>query len=128
VDVFQLFTTTDYTFLEIDSKSAGNIVLNEYASNGIVKLRDGKVQVDNVESYEATSTIHVRPLEAFLATLGGNMVGHGIRVEKDNHEAVEYRIIRQVEGYDFDTGELEFYKITLNRERISPWPSSLPLE
>lgn len=128
MDVFDVFETNDYTFLELDSKSAGNVIVNEYPANGIVKLRDGMVQVDNMETYESTSSVHVRPSEAFVGILGGNLVGHGVRIQKDNHEPAEYRIEGQVEGYDFDLGRLEFYRVTLKRERISPWPSDLPLE
>lgn len=126
--VFGLFTTNDYTFLELDSKSAGNVIVNEYPANGIVKLRDGMTQVDNMEAFDSTSTIHVRPSEPFVALLGGNLVGHGVRVVKDNHEPAEYRIEGQVEGFDFDAGALEFYKVTLKRESIASWPSDLPLE
>lgn len=128
MDVFTLFATTDYTFLELDSKSGGNVIVNEFPASGIVKLRDGMVQVDNMEAYESTSSVHVRPTESFISSLGGNLVGHGVRVTKDNHEPEEYRIEGQVEGYDFDLGSLEFYRVTLKRERISPWPSDLPLE
>lgn len=124
---FDLFTTTDYTFLQLDSKSGGNVIVAEFPTSGIVKLRDGMTQADNVEAFESTSTVHVRPTEPFLSTLGGNLVGHGIRVVKDNHDSAEYRITGQVEGYDFDTGRLEFYKVTLKRESI--WDESdLPLE
>lgn len=124
--VFDLFTTTNYTFLQLDSGSGGNKVVEEFEANGIVKLRDGMVQVDNMEAFDSTSTIHIRPDEPFITTLGGNLVGHGVIVEKDNHEAV-YRIEGQVEGYDFDTGQLKFYKVTLKRESI--WDESdLPLE
>lgn len=128
MDPFDLFATTDYTFLKLESKSSGNVVITEYPANGIVKLRDGMVQADNVESYESTSTVHIRPSEAFIDDLGGNLVGHGIRVVKDNHESAEYRIDGQVEGYDFDEGRLSFYRVNLKRERVSAWPSSLPLE
>lgn len=124
--IFSLFATTNYTFLELDSKTGGNKILNEYSANGIVKLRDGMVQVDNMEAFDSTSSVHIRPTEPFVASLGGNLVGHGIRVEKDNHEAAVYRIEGQVEGYDFDTGTLEFYKVTLKREKT--WDESdLPL-
>lgn len=126
MDVFQLFATTDYTFLQLESKTGGNTVVAEFPANGVVKLRDGMTQADNVEAFESTSTVHVRPTEAFLAVVGGNMVGHGIRVLKDNHEAAEYRIEGQVEGYDYDRGQLGFYKVTLKRESI--WDeSALPL-
>lgn len=127
MDPFDLFATTDYTFLKLDSKASGNTIAEEYPANGIVKLRDGMVQEDNVESYESTSTIHIRPSETFLDDIGGNLVGHGVRVVKDNHESATYRIDGQVEGYDFDSGDLSFYRVNLKRERISPWPSELPL-
>jgi len=124
--IFDLFATTDYTFLELNGGSGGNAIVNEYSANGIVKLRDGMVQVDNMESFGSTSTIHIRPTEPFVAAVGGNLVGHAIRVEKDNHEPAVYRIENQVEGYDFDTGTLEFYAVTLKREKL--WETSdLPL-
>lgn len=124
--VFDLFTTTDYTFLQLSSKSGGNVIVSETEANGVVKLRDGMLQTDNMETREATSTVHVRPTEPFLATLDNNLVGHGIRVEKNGNEAT-YRIESQVEGFDFDTGKLDFLKLTLKRENI--WDESdLPLE
>jgi len=127
MDVFTLFTTNDYTFLQLDSGSGGNRVVEEFPANGVVKLRDGMVQEDSVESYTASSTVHIRPSESFVASLDGNLVGHGIRVEKDNHEPENYRITGQVEGFDFDLGTIEFYKVTLKRESV--WEESdLPLE
>lgn len=125
--MFDLFTTTDYTFLRLDSMAGGNIVVAEYPANGIVKLRDGMLQADNVEAYDSTSTVHVRPSETFLATVDNNMVGHGIRVTKDGKEAT-YRIEGQTEGFDYDLGKLEFYKVTVKKEEIAPSPSDLPLE
>lgn len=125
--IFDLFTTTSYTFLELASQSGGNTVLSETETTGIVKLRDGMIQTDNMEQRESTSTIHIRPNEPFAISLGGNLVGHGIRVAKGNHESAEYRIESQTEGYDFDLGRLEFYLVTLKREAI--WQTSdLPLE
>lgn len=124
--IFDLFENTSYTFLQLDSKSGGNEVVESWDASGIVKLRDGMVQVDNMEAFDSTSTIHIKPNEPFVATLGGNLVGHGVRVEKDNHDSAEYRIEGQVEGYDFDLGAIEFYKVTLKRESI--WQSDLPLE
>jgi hypothetical protein len=123
--LFELFTTTDYTFLELEQGAGGNKIVSETDTEGIVKLRDGMVQSDNMEQRQATSSIHVRPTESFIADVSGNMVGHGIRVSKNGLEA-EYRIESQTEGFDFHTGELEFYRITLDRESI--WQSNLPLE
>lgn len=123
--IFDLFTLTSYTFLQLDNGMGGNKVVSETETIGIVKLRDGMVQTDNMETREATSTIHVKPDEPFLAALDGNLVGHGVRCEKNSTDAV-YRIESQVEGFDFDTGTLEFIKVTLKRESL--WQSDLPLE
>ena len=126
MDVFNLFTTTDYELLQLESGDGGNAIIQEWTANGVVKLRDGMVQSDNMETFESGSTLHVRPTEPFIAVLGGNLVGNGVRVAKDNHTTTEYRIIGQTEGYDFDTGELAFYKVTLKRESV--WETSdLPL-
>jgi hypothetical protein len=126
MDVFQLFDTSDYTFLQLESKTGGNTIVEEWEANGIVKLRDGMLQVDNVESYDSSATAHVRPTEPFVALLEGNLVGHGLRVTKGSSTA-EYRITGQVEGYDFDSGTLEFLKVTLKKEKI--WDESgLPLD
>jgi len=126
--MFDLFNNATYTFLQLDSTIGGNTIVNEYSAEGIVKLRDGMVQVDNMEAYNSTSTIHIKPSEPFVAVVQGNMVGHGIRAIDYAGEPVEYRIDGQVEGMDFDTGKLEFYKVTLKKESIAPWPSDLPLE
>lgn len=120
--IFDLFANTPYTFLQLESGIGGNQVVEEFETTGIVKLRDGMTQQDNVEAFDSSSTIHVRPSDPFVATLGGNLVGHGVRVAKDNHEAETYRIIGQVEGYDFDLGQLEFYAVTLKRESL--WETS----
>lgn len=128
MDVFALFTTNDYTFLQLESGSGGNRVIAESEANGIVKLRDDMTQVDNVENPDSNASVHVRPTESFITEVGGNLVGHGIRITKDNHLEDDYRIIGQVEGFDFDTGELEFYRVDLKRESLWQEPSDLPLE
>jgi hypothetical protein len=126
MEIFSLFSTTSFDFLQLASGSGGNEIIEEWTTDGIVKLRDGMLQTDNIEQREATVTVHIRPDEPFIATLGGNLVGHGIRLAKDNYESAVYRIESQVEGYDFDLGSLEFYKVTLKPESI--WESDLPLE
>lgn len=126
MDVFNQFKTTDYNFLQLESGSGGNAIVQEWQANGVIKLRDGMVQSDSMETFDSGSTVHIRPTEPFLATLGGNLVGNGVRIEKDNHTTAEYRITGQTEGYDFDTGVLVFYKVTLKRESV--WETSeLPL-
>lgn len=120
---FSLFTTTSYTFLELDQGTGGNKVVSETASTGIVKLRDGMTQDGNAESYTSSSTVHIRPTEPFIAEVGGHLklVGHGMRIGAD-----DYRIEGVTEGKDFDTGEVSFYRATLKKERL--WESALPIE
>lgn len=125
--IFDLFDLTDYTFLQLESKTGGNQIVEEWDTNGVVKLRDGLAQSDGTEAYESTSSVHIRPDEPFLTTLNGNLVGHGVRVAKDDHTTSEYRIVGQSEGRDFNTGNLDFVRVTLKRESV--WDTSdLPLE
>lgn len=124
---FQLFQTTNFTFLKLKATVAGNIIEQEFSSNGIFKERNSMAQADATENPTTEATLKVRPEASFLEPVVGNMVGHGIRVTKNGAAAQEYRIVSQVEGYDYDTGELEFYNVTLKREAIATWQDS-PLE
>lgn len=126
---FTLFQTTTFTFLKLNSAVDGNIIEQEYQSDGIFKERNSMVQNGTAENPTSEATLKVRPEAAFLADVGGNVVGHGVRVSKNGADAEEYRITAQVEGYDFDEGVLEFYHCTLKRESIAAWETSqLPLE
>lgn len=127
MDVFNLFTTDNYTFLQLESGSGGNRIVKETIANGVVKLRDGMAQVDNVETKNSDASVHIRPGETFLSEVNNNLVGHGVRITK-NGQTDDYRIIRAVEGFDFDAGKLDFIRVDLKREAI--WhdqPSELPL-
>ncbi len=135
MDVFAAFPTTSYTFLKVSQEVEGNVIEAEYDGfEGILKILEGIVQIDNRESRTAqgirgTTSLHVKPTESFISLVNGNMVGHGIRASKNAQEDTEYRIIGQVEGYNFDTNELEFYRLTLKRESFAKWETSdLPLE
>lgn len=133
MEPFAIFDTTNYTFLQLESKAGGNVIVQEFSANGIVKLRDGFTQADNIETYgedtvNALSTVHIRPTESFIATLGGNLIGHGIRVAQDGSAPLEYRIIGQVIGRDYDLGIKTFYRVTLKRENLWQDESDLPLE
>lgn len=119
MDVFDLFESTAYTFLELDQVVDGNVIQSQTDATGVLKIRDGMLQADNVESVQSDATLHVRPTEAFIDAVGGNMVGHGIRASKNGSDVQDYRIIGQVEGYNFDDNVLEFYRLTLKRESIA---------
>lgn len=116
--VFDLFQETAYTFLRLTQGGArGNSIKTSTATTGVFKERNGMVQNNNLETVQSDATLHIHPDEPFLTTLGGNIVGHGIRATK-NGLTQDYRIIGQVEGYNFDTNVLEFYRLTLKAEKL----------
>lgn len=124
--VLDLFTNTEYQFLEIEQTEAGNEIVKESTAYGVFKQRDGMRQADNVEQYaDNDASLHIKPTEPFIATLAGKLVGHGIRIAKNETEPLEYRIDQIDEGFDFDTDQLEFYKLRLKRESFATWQQAL---
>ena len=124
MDPFALFTSTSYTFLQLDQLAEGNVVIDETTAEGIFKLRDGMTALDNIEFNTSDATLHIRPDEAFIATVSGDLVGHGVRVGIAGSSALEYRIEGSKEGRDYDTGQLKFFLLNLKRTDIATWEES----
>lgn len=118
MNVFEVFTTTNYTFLRLDSNVRGNYIAQEYEANGVVKLRDSMTQTDNMETFSSDSSVHIRPEESFISDVGANLVGHGLRLSQDGNGPADYRIIEQRHGTNFETGQLEFIRVTVKRESL----------
>lgn len=117
MDVFSLFKSTDYTFLKLGQGGIkGNTIISSTSAQGILKLRDGMAVNNARETVTSDATLHIRPSEEFVIELG-NLIGHGIKSSK-NGVTQSYRIIGQVEGYNFETNVLEFVKVTLKREKL----------
>ena len=116
MSVFTTFSSAPhaYTFLEIERTSQGETVKESYTANGIFKLRDGMVENDSIESETADATLRIRPDETFASL---NMVGHGIQMGRGG-DTQDYRILSQVEGYDYDLNRVDFYKVELKREEF----------
>ena len=121
-DVFELFTPTAYSFLQLTGGTGGNKVIATTQATGILKYRSGLQQSDTAEAFESSATLHIRPNETFIATVGGHLqlVGHGIEANGDN-----YRISGVSVGTDYDTGLVCFYLCTLKKESL--WVPSSPL-
>ena len=119
MDIFTLFTNTNYTFLKLAPKVQGNTVASEYEAQGVFKLRDGTTNSDGMEQRTGNASLHIRPDETFVTELGGVLNGHGVAVD-----GISYRITGLAEGKDFDTGIVEFYLADLKRERLSEWGTS----
>lgn len=109
--VFDLFTSDNYEYLEVDRGTVeGSKITGITPHQGIFKLRSGMVQGTREEENSA-ATLHVHP-EDYAGIAPDKLVGNGIR-----YNGVNYRIAGVTEGKDFDTGEVEFYRLTLEKEQ-----------
>lgn len=123
IDVFKAFPKAiqTYTFLELNQGGVfGNTVKARYDFGGILKERKGMGVNNNMELKESTSTLHIRPTEPFIASVNGDMVGHGIVATK-NGATETYRIVGQPEGFNFDSGSNEFFYVTLKAESLADY-------
>lgn len=72
-DVFDVFETTPYTYLQISRGGvAGNTITDTYQADGVFKLRTGLIRGDNFENVEQGATLHIRPTESFLSDVPSN--------------------------------------------------------
>lgn len=111
-DVFSVFEEQPYTFLEVSlGEVAGDRIVSEVNAMGVFKLRNEQVLVNNQELRQSAATLHIHPTESFA---NGNMVGNGIQVD-----GIDYAIIGQTGGRNFDTGVLEHYRLTLENANYS---------
>lgn len=109
--VFDHFQTVDYDYLDVSRGEVyGNVIKGFYPGNGVFKLRNSDVTENNRESEQSDATLHVRPSESFATV---DMVGNGIRID-----GLTYEIIAQTAGLNFDTNELEHYRLTLQRSAL----------
>lgn len=121
MSIFDYFDTAEYTFLRVSPQVKGLKILEEYEADGVFKIRGG-MTVANIETPTADATLAVKAEEGFVSDLEADMVGHCVRVSRTPYETLDYRIVGQVEGYDWDTNELDFYKLSLKRETL--WDQS----
>lgn len=121
MDIFDVFNLSDYIFLRISRGGVyGNIIEEEYEASGVFKLRSGMIQSNNQESRQSESTLHVRPDESFLQdiTVDGKIlfVGHGVSINGE-----DYEIIGATGGQNYESGELEHYRLTLQSADYSDY-------
>lgn len=105
---FELFKQTPMEYQVVQNGTVfGRVVSASKPILGIFKQRDGEVVVRNAEVATSAATAHLHP-EDFEPN--ENLVGNGLRV----HD-VDYRITGQTVGRDFNTGKVEFIRVTLER-------------
>lgn len=114
MNVFDVFDTTPYTFLEVSRGGVyGNTIVTSHDSDGVFKLRNEMVMVNNQELRQSAATLHVRPEESFMSN---KVVGHGIRCMNQ-----DYEIVGQTGGMNYDDGEMEHYTLTLQTTDFSEY-------
>lgn len=109
VRCFDVFKLQAYEYLEISRGSVrGNVIKTRCSLMGIFKDRDGMEKSGNVETYKADARIHVKP-EDFDVTSPKELVGNGIAINGQT-----YSIDNASSGTNFETGEIEHYRLDLN--------------
>lgn len=114
------------TFLELNEGGVlGNTVKARYDFTGIIKERKGTTQNQNMELLESTTTLHIDPDEPFIqaivsGTAQSGFRGHGIEATH-NGVTVTYRIVGYPDGFDFDEGVTEFFRVTLKQESLAEY-------
>ena len=114
VTVFDMFDLSDYNYLAISRGGVyGNVITASTSAQGVFKLRNQQVMVNNQELRQSAATLHIRPDEVFA---NGNMVGNGIRCQGQ-----DYEIIGQTGGDNYDNGVREHYTLTLQNADFSEY-------
>lgn len=110
--VFDVFEEVPYQFLEVSRGQVyGNVITVTHDATGVFKLRNEMVQVNNQELRQSAATLHIHPDEVFITSID---VGQGIRCQGQ-----DYEIIGQTGGDNFDDGEREHYRLTLQNTDYS---------
>lgn len=118
--VFDVFASTDYTYLEIARGGiAGNSIIESENRRGVFKLRSGgqNSPTSEMEIRNSTATLHVHP-EDYLPNYD-TIVGNGIRVD-----GVDYEITALTGGKNFDTGVMEHLTFSLQVAEFSDYGSN----
>lgn len=114
VTVFDIFDLQDYEFLTVERGGVyGNRITGTYQAQGVFKLRNEMIMVNNQELRQSAATLHVRPDESFITSVA---VGQGIRCMGQ-----DYEIIGQTGGKNYDNGVLEHYTLSLQNTDYSDY-------
>lgn len=116
--VFEVFGSVEYTYLLTGSSTVeGDVIISSETHQGIFKLRDGMIEGDR-ELRTSDATLHVHP-EDFEHP--ENLVGNGIF-----YNGVFYEIVGCTAGTNFDTHEVEHYRLTLEVKKYANEAEYLP--
>lgn len=73
IDVFDVFDTVPYTYLEISRGGiTGNVITTSYEAEGIFDLDTGLTRNQNSENVEQGALLDIKPTESFLEGVPAN--------------------------------------------------------
>jgi hypothetical protein len=128
MSVFTAFKSKPFKFLRLKTSVNGKTIDEIYDTTGIIKLRDMQ-SGSEVKTKTSETTIHIKPDEPFVGDLKGFLVGHGVRVGQGSKDPVDYEILAQTYGYNYETNELEHIRVVLQKVEIATWETSqLPIK
>lgn len=108
--VFDVFSETPYTFMEISRGNVyGDVVTEQRTLSGVFKLKTGMTSNNNMEVVDADATLHAHP-EDFADIPTASLVGQGVQVD-----GVMYDIVGVSEGKNFDNGMVEHIYMRLQK-------------
>lgn len=109
--VFDVFKEQEYSYLEIVQSSVrGDVVANETPLMGVFKDKAGSVQNGNMESVDSSATLHVHPEDFENINNCTELIGNGVTVNEQ-----DYSIVGATAGTNFDNGDIEHYRLTLQK-------------
>lgn len=109
--VFDVFKEVQYDYLVIaQSQILGDTVADTRTYTGIFKDRAGMAQSGNMEAANSTATMHVHPEDFPEANDCSGLIGNGVNVNGQ-----DYSIVGATAGTNFETGEIEHYRLTLQK-------------
>lgn len=114
MSVFTNFSNEPYKFLQVKRTAQGTTVEAEFNATGVFKLRLGMTEADSLETETADATLRVKATEPFASS---SMVGQCVVIER-GQGSEEYRVLSQVEGYDYDQRRMDFYLLQLKKEKV----------
>lgn len=116
--VFDVFGSVEYKFLVTGSSTIqGDVILSATTYEGVFKLRNGMVEGDR-ELRTSDATLHVHPEDFANPEV---LVGNGIL-----YDGVFYEIVGCTAGTNFETHEVEFYRLTLEVKKYANEADYLP--
>lgn len=124
MDVFDLFSEVDYTFLKVSRGGVyGNVIQETFDAVGVADIDEGMISSNNQESYQSSSLLYVHPDEGYMSsiTVDGkvNLVGNGVRID-----GKDYQISGMGIGKNQDDGTIEHYELTLDNTDYSDYSES----